>query len=559
MAKFVLIDHSLKDLGGHHYPYAYNVLAAARRAGWQPVLVTHRRFAQQAALPPEWRVHALYAHESYSRYTLDTQAQLTTPAPGASKTRWHRTRQWWGARVRERLATRFARDCARLFELEPVGRGDQVFIATTSELDLSGLTAFLGRSAVGLDCDWHLQFHFGLFQGREPDYAAQVGAAAAMRSSIAKSLSQSGKQRLHFYCTTEQLTSQYRRLGVAEFVTLPYPVHELFRPRAAAHSSAAPLRIACLGHSRREKGYAQLPRILRALWSDWFAPGRAQLVLQTRHRGPRRALEHLIASLPSDGQGGRSALDFAGFPLPLARYAQLLCSADVGLMLYDATRYYARCSGVLLEMLCAGVPVLVPAGGWLADQIEFENQRYLDEIALQAPQATPCPESGAIDVRDGQQSLLITCHWRADAGAGEYLRLNFAMHDGSGANLGLAMAIVGPRAPPAPVRTLLRLPAGCARVQISMYNAWQRDAPPAAQPEWALLPEATPMGALGLTIAAGAEVPRLLRDVLEHCGHYRARVAAHAANCAQAHSGIAVLAGLGVRVAPSIAEPSATT
>jgi len=267
----------------------------------------------------------------------------------------------------------------------------------------------------------------------------------------------------------------------------------------------------------------------------------------------------LIASLPADGPVAHAVLDFAAFPLPLAGYAQLLCSADAGLMLYDSTRYYARCSGVLLEMLCAGVPVLVPAGGWLADQIEFENQRYLDDVALRAPKAMPCPESGAIDVCDGQQSLLITCQWRSDAGAGEYLRLEFSRQDGSGASQGLATAIVGPRTPPAPVRTLLQLPAGCTRVQMSMHNAWQQNIAPAAQPEWTLLPEATPMGALGLTIAAGTEVPRLLRDVLDHCGHYRTRVAAHAADCARAHSGIAVLEGLGARVAPSIAEPSATT
>ena len=67
------------------------------------------------------------------------------------------------------------------------------------------------------------------------------------------------------------------------------------------------------------------------------------------------------------------------------------------------------------------------------------------------------------------------------------------------------------------------------------------------------------MGALGLTIAAGSEVPRLLRDVLEHCDHYRARVIAHAAGCARAHSGFAVIAGLSGARRASIAEPSATT
>ncbi len=558
MPKFVLIDHSLKDLGGHHYPYAYSVLAAAQHAGWQPVLATHRRFAQHSALPAEWRVHALYTHESYSRHTLDTQAQLNARPPGGSPARWQAARQWWAMRMRQRLASRFARDCARLFELEPLGRGDLVFMATTSELDLSGLTAFLGRSGVGLESDWHLQFHFGVFHGREPDYPAQAIAVEAVRHSFVSSLSQSGPQRLHFYCTTEQLTAQYRRLGVAAFATLPYPVHELFRPRAVGRNPAAPLRIACLGHSRREKGYVQLPQLLQALWRDWFAVGRAQLVLQTRHRRPRRALERLVASLPAPS-GAQAALDFAGFPLPLAAYAQLLASADIGLMLYDPTRYYARCSGVLLEMLCAGVPVLVPAGGWLADQIEVSNQHYLDEVALRAPASTPCPENGAIEVANGQQSLLIACQWRTDAGAGEYLRLEFVFQDGSGGQQGRASAVVGRRSPESPVRALLRLPAGCARVQMSMHNAWQGHSAPASKPEWTLLTEATPMGALGLTIAAGSEVPRLLRDVLEHCDHYRARVIAHAASCARAHSGLAVIAGLSAHAAPSIAEPLATT
>jgi hypothetical protein len=558
MAKFVLIDHSLKDLGGHHYPYAYNVLAAAQRCGWQPVLVTHRRFAQQSALPQQWRVHALYTHESYSRHTLDTQAQPTASPLGGVHRRWNRARHWWAARARERLAARFAQDCARLFALEPVARGDQVFVATTSELDLLGLADFLGHSGVDLECDWHLQFHFGVFQGREPDYAAQQSAAAAMRASFAMALRQAGRQRLRFYCTTEQLTAQYQRLGVAEFATLPYPVHELFRPRTS-RINALPLRIACLGHSRREKGYVQLPLILRELWTEWFAPRRAQLLLQTRHRGPRRQLQRLIASLTPASADAASTLEFAGFPLPLAAYAELLCSADVGLMLYDSTRYYARCSGVLLEMLCAGVPVLVPAGGWLAAQIETENQRYLDTVAARAPAATPWPDNGIIDVPGRQRSLLVACRWRPAASTGEYLGLEFELRDASGANQGNARVIVGPRESELPVRTLLRLPPGCARVQLSLHNAWDDAAIPATQPEFTLLGDGVPMGALGLTIASGREVPRLLQELLEHCAHYRERATAHAAECASQHSGHAVLAGLGVRAALSIAAPSATT
>jgi len=42
MPKFILIDQSIKDLGGHHYEYAVRVLKAAERLGYEPVLATNR-------------------------------------------------------------------------------------------------------------------------------------------------------------------------------------------------------------------------------------------------------------------------------------------------------------------------------------------------------------------------------------------------------------------------------------------------------------------------------------------------------------------------------------
>jgi len=482
MPKFILIDQSLRDLGGHHYPYAQSVLAAAADAGWQPVLAVHRSFAERAALPASWRVHALFAHESYSRHTLDTQARLTGGTDAAGGARRRGPRHWWRAWLRRRRAAHFARDCGVLFGREPLERGDLVFLATMSELDLWGLAAFLRGSAPAVRAKWHLQFHFGVYYGREPDYAAQAGAAQAMRASLAGALRLAGELPLHLHCTTEALTQQYRSLGVGAFTTLAYPVHELFRPRPEA--ARAPLRIACLGHSRREKGYGQLPPILRALWTDWFGAGRAQLVLQTHHGRQRKALEALVGALRASADA--AALDFARFPLPLAGYAELLCGADVGLMLYDPTRYYARCSGVLLEMLCAGVPVLVPASSWLAAQIEDANQRHLDAIAERCDAGAPLGDAGIVELPPGTASLLLSCRWRPEALPGEFLRLRCepqpsaadlaASSDAGGAiTPEPLLAIVGARAPAdgdRPVRCLLRLPSGCRRLRLVADNAW---------------------------------------------------------------------------------------
>src|SRR5258706_5351531 len=74
LRQFVLIDHSLQDLGGHHYPLAVSILEAAERAGFAPVLATHRQFSRGRALPAHWPVHALFKYRRYSRHALDTQA-----------------------------------------------------------------------------------------------------------------------------------------------------------------------------------------------------------------------------------------------------------------------------------------------------------------------------------------------------------------------------------------------------------------------------------------------------------------------------------------------------
>jgi len=61
-------------------------------------------------------------------------------------------------------------------------------------------------------------------------------------------------------------------------------------------------------------------------------------------------------------------------------YLKWIQSADIGLFLYDSRRYYTRCSGVLIEMLACGNPVIVPAGCWLSRQIAKPNHQYLETL-----------------------------------------------------------------------------------------------------------------------------------------------------------------------------------
>lgn len=70
------------------------------------------------------------------------------------------------------------------------------------------------------------------------------------------------------------------------------------------------------------------------------------------------------------GESGRP-LEIITSKLSTETYHQWLSTADLGLFLYEPTRYVARCSGVLLEMMARGVPVIVPDHCWLANQVRL--------------------------------------------------------------------------------------------------------------------------------------------------------------------------------------------
>lgn len=546
--KFVLIDHSMRDLGGHYYTYASCVLPAAERAGMQPVLAMHRAFRDLPALPPSWQSHAIFRHKSYSQRYVDTGSSR-----GALGAWWSRTRSKWRARERQRLAESFAEDCATLLSKVKLTEGDHVFFASASEIDLDGLAMFLrGAPAEYRRIHWHLQFHLGIFEGRDPDYAEQRPRREFMREIFRHALARAPQHHIHLYCTTRELSAQYEYLDVAPFHTLPYPVHPLFLLPTPPKSALDSVRIACLGHSRREKGYRELPIVVRKLWNDYLSKGRAQLVMQTRRRDLRRALDSTV-----DDLGAHSAtppIVYASFPLDLERYAELVRSSDIGLLLYDSTRYYSRCSGVLLEMLSAGVPVIVPGGCWLSEQIHDENQRHLRDIAAHrtplkkidtnsivwqsgadasAISFTNVATSCEFDLVAGARSLLLHLQWLKPSTHGTYSHVELEQLDAQGKPVTTFAAIIGPGSDPSAVYSLFHLHENARRARLKWRNAWDDGVITVDCVECRLYSEHYPAGSVGLTAANMDQSGELLGDVLLHLDHYRQRSAAFAARCAE--------------------------
>jgi hypothetical protein len=561
LRQFVLIDHSLQDLGGHHYPLAVSILEAAEHAGYAPVLVAHRRFARPDALPRHWPVHSQFTYRSYSRYALDTQASLHVHLRN-NRGLLNLLRSRWCHWQRQRIAQRFATDCRQLFNKVHLAAGDVVFVATASELDLAGLARYLPSSDLPRSVPWHLQFHFGIFRGRDPEYAQQQAAQQAMNLSLQASLQVLRGWSVSLYCTTEPLTRQYLRLGLTPFTTLPYPVHALFRVPPLAHTIDRAARIACLGHSRREKRHGLLPQLLRELWVDFFAMGKAQLVLQSDRAAARRSLTECLSELQSAttatvhlGADGTAVVpvSYAAASLDLESYAKLLRSSDIGLLLYDGERYFDRCSGVLLEMLSSGIPVVVPAASWLSAQIAMVNQRYLAQVATQLAAAQRLVEPGW-SWHDGKaqgpwpsdcEGLLIQVPWPVAAPPGVFLQLKLRCMAADGHSLSQHVEVLGDVEPGATAHLLLHTAPGCQLVSLEYCTAFNAPALATAPIQLHAVRGALPaLGAVGLTLADPEYASGALRDILNHREHYQRHAADFARECARAHDAAALVSRL---------------
>jgi len=442
------------------------------------------------------------------------------------------------------------------------------------------LARFLQGEPATRAVDWHVQFHFSIFHGREPDYPLQAEKLGWLRQHLAATLARIGGHRVHFHNTSDTLVRQYNRLGIARFAELPYPINPAFHTqRIEQRDASRPLRITCAGGVRPEKGLQGLADLARQLWADGLAQGSAQLVVQAK-RGRLTGKPRHPIPLPDTTQVARRThlpqqecgdpVVSIRHPLGIDDYAELVRRADIGLFLYESVLYYSRRAGVLGEMLAAGVPVVVPAGCWLAEQVAAPNYRH----ALQLLAELPCVgvwhglQPGEQDINDrglrchpdvvqvvtGQvattlripvpdkaSELAVCFEWVRPDDRGTYIRLGLEQFNEAGDSLGPSACILGHLSTGAHQATLFSVATDATALQLTLSNAYDkadlsiRDLKLQLLSSTHLRERASPLGAVGLVAADPCEVPRLLREMIRHYPHYRQSAGAFSVEWFQRH------------------------
>jgi glycosyltransferase involved in cell wall biosynthesis len=171
------------------------------------------------------------------------------------------------------------------------------------------------------------------------------------------------ERRLLFACHTpggrDELVSLLgTRVLLAPMAELEAGIVPADRP---VPSVQGPPRVAVVGGARPEKGFDRLPAIVQASRERTAAVFLLQLFNEQLSPEEWDALCRL-AEEPGV-EAARGQLDRAG-------YLGLFAAADLMLFPYSRIPYKQRPSGIFSEAVLSGLPVVVPSGTWLAEQVE---------------------------------------------------------------------------------------------------------------------------------------------------------------------------------------------
>jgi hypothetical protein len=536
MARFILIDNSLEAVGGHHYQFARDVLEAAASRGMEGVLVTHRRFWRYNDLPSDWLVLPLFQHSGYSPHAVclgggadgpvDEHGRPLCLETRASRGWWERWRQGNRERQRQRYLRAYELTLASAFRRLGIFHDDLILFATASDFDLLGLVRYLRSDPRTKIATWHLQFHFNLLEGRENEHERQADRLTTARSQLDRARALVPQHRLRYYCTTESLARQYRRIGLEPMQELPYPSNPRLAARIDHDEIPERFQVTCAGGLRREKGKGCFQSLIEQLEEHPLAE-RLKIFVQSgrRLRWSRDRTARLVE------------LIVARHPLNSEQYAKLIRTSDVGLFLYDGRRYAARCSGVLVEMLSAGIPVIVPPACWLSDQLASAQTLWMDRLARRY-RDLPFQSAAHAEARwawpdDAAQALV---EIEANEPFPPGVHGEFAAKSES-ADAPPALSIF--RCEQAPVRLLVDRPEHARELSVSLRGAFAEPLPPLARVRCRFLPSrgerAEPHGVVGLSAADPWQIPRLLAEMARHYAHYRQSAEAFAEGWRQQH------------------------
>lgn len=364
--RLLIVDQSLRDAGGHHYEYDLALFRAAVEKGVPTLIGAHRSAVKLEHLGDAvrpWFQRAWY--ESYGP---------PPPLPVPAALSRHIAAR--GLRFLKRNARRLlgsappppvpglGGEILMLITRERFRVSDHVLVHTFSVPELDSL--------IELASERRKLPAIHIILRRDADETlSNLGARGGLRGSLSRlAESPSAMAALRLYADTAALAQQYEILAPGvRFDVMPIP--HCLPAREVGHRREGPLRIVYLGDARDEKGFQFIPEVVEVVGRRFFADARVRFVLQA-NIGAAGDSSLLVAARDRLAAYPTAQVELISDQLSISAFHDLLWSADIVLLPYDREAYRRRSSGILIQALAAGRVVVVPAGTWMATQIDPE-------------------------------------------------------------------------------------------------------------------------------------------------------------------------------------------
>jgi hypothetical protein len=384
MPRAIVIDDNTSVHNGHYNELSSLLLSAATEEGFRPALIAHQDFRGNSSVPSDCHVARVFTTRRMTRWScgFDGQSRVArdvdgTPLHKTFRNQYSATKDEWLTRSQWRpteMLNRWSAGLLRAIEAMQPKEDDELIFQTADDFMMVALARALAPyRATRLRIK--AIFHYAVYGANDPPSDTCI----AFDQQINHALNLLAFHDVKLLATTEPLAAQMNAGSLTKHVeAIPYPIR--IPSQIKNHFNEVP-RLVLGGVHRVEQGRDAVAPFLEAVQRQFVEKNRFSLTLRLDAKHWKRLVPSSLhevfepamkrqAALIETGDSQASSLptiDVRPATLTEPQYYQMLTAGDLGVLLYDAKRYQVRCSGILLEFLTRGIPVVAPDQCWLGD------------------------------------------------------------------------------------------------------------------------------------------------------------------------------------------------
>lgn len=387
---FYIVDPNLRNVVGHYFEYDRTVAEGAVENGYRTIILANR--AVEPAIAERVGAHPVFTRDIWG---LAGAGSFLARALG---------------KIRDN--GRFLLDLLGAIRRFGLPSGSVIFAHTFVDRQ------FLALALLPLLLWFRNDVRYVYLLRYQPDFYRDPLSSLAFR--LIECLAR--RRPIHLTTDSARLSDQLGGLTTSPVHVLPIPHVPPAQPDAILARDPGVTTFVSLGNARDEKGIFEILHAIRILHQRGQLGG-LRFVLQCNDAAPdvRAEIDHFAAD-------GIPNCELLFDKLDTDEYYRLLWDSDVVLLPYWRSIYFGRTSGVFMEALSAGKPVIATGDTWMSDQLAEHGaglvcrDRSAEVLAALMLRAAGNRDALTLSARDNRGRWMETHNPRALARAIDSLR-----------------------------------------------------------------------------------------------------------------------------------------